>query len=100
MAGINDHEFAKYVPATTVTGSIQRLWANQGSNVVLTDYVFGRYGGNDGVTPIASQADVTYVGTADITIPLGTYLDGPFIAFKSDQPMVIYYNGTLIQTDA
>ena len=48
MAGINDHEYAKYVPATTITGSIQRIFADGATNVVLTDYVMGTYTGNDG----------------------------------------------------
>ena len=99
MAGINDHEYAKYVPATTITGSIQRIFADGATNVVLTDYVMGTYTGNDGGA-IASQTKVSHVGTDDITIIKGTYLDGPFIAFKSDQPAVIYCKGDIIQTNA
>ena len=99
MAGINDHEFAKYVPATTVTGSIQRIFADGATDVTLSDFVMGKYTGNDGGA-IASQTKVTIVSTADIKIIKGTYLDGPFIAFKSNNPAVIYYNGDIIQTDS
>jgi len=65
----------------------------------ITEFVMGTYTGNDGGA-IASQAKVTTVSTEDITIIKGTYLDGPFIAFKSNSPAVIYYNGDIIQTDS
>ena len=95
---MQDYEFAKQIPATTVTGSIKGYWAN--AETTITTAVWGKYSGNDGVTIIANDPGVTVVSTTALTVPAGTYLEGPFIALDTNAVGVVYYTGTLQQEDA
>tara|TARA_Y100000593_G_scaffold18946_1_gene37781 strand:+ start:529 stop:792 length:264 start_codon:yes stop_codon:yes gene_type:complete len=82
------HENIRLLAAsTTVTGSIQKLYA--GAAAALEDVTFGKY--------VEGGTNVEYSYTAtDVTIAAGSYLEGPIIQMKTKTaPIVCYFNGSL-----
>tara|TARA_R100000908_G_C3731368_1_gene130645 strand:+ start:183 stop:446 length:264 start_codon:yes stop_codon:yes gene_type:complete len=73
--------------ATTVTGSIQKVYA--GAAAALDDVTFGKY--------VEGGTDVEYSYTAtDVVIGAGSYLEGPIIQMKTKTAAVVcYFNGSL-----
>ena len=94
------YQHAKLIPATTITGSIVGYWAN--ATTTISDSVWGNYSGFTGLGggAIASDPGMTVVSTTGLSVAAGILLRGPIIALTTNAVGIVYYNGTLQQTDA
>jgi hypothetical protein len=94
---MQQYAYSKQIPATTITGSIVGYWAN--AETTITTYVMGDHSNITGLA-IATDPGATVVSTTALTVPAGSYLEGNFIALDTNAVGIVYYNGTLTQTDA
>ena len=98
---LTDHEKAKVIGTGRATGSIQRIYAS--TAITITDCTLGRFvsvvsssGDSVDINSTKSMNEVHQTTTTDIVVPVGSYVEGPFIAVNvSAGSGVMYYNGSL-----